>query len=137
MPGFTEQLHFVFHKWIKEMTVETIAAQFATAGTIGKVQVHGGGHINDSYHLVNTTNGAPDYLLQRVNHHVFKDVPLLMQNTVLVCDHVAAKIRKDFYTNSPKYFGFFVYLWINQNYLKNSSPGLINFGVLTVRIRRI
>ncbi len=77
------------------MTVETIAAQFATDGKIGKVQVHGGGHINDSYHLANTKEGAPDYLLQRVNHHVFKDVPLLMQNTVLVCDHVAAKVRKD------------------------------------------
>jgi len=89
-------LHSVSHKWIKEMTVEAIAAQFATDGTIGKVQVHAGGHINDSYHLVNSVNDAPDYLLQRVNHHVFKDVPLLMQNTVLVCDHVAAKIRKDY-----------------------------------------
>ncbi len=88
--------HSVSHKWIKEMTVEAIAAQFATAGTIGKIQTHAGGHINDSYHLKNSTKGAPDYLLQRVNHNVFKDVPLLMQNTVLVCDHVAAKVRKDY-----------------------------------------
>jgi len=78
------------------MKVEAIAAQFATEGTIGKVQIHGGGHINDSYRLVNSTDNTPDYLLQRVNHHVFKDVPLLMQNTVLVTDHVAAKIRKDY-----------------------------------------
>ena len=76
------------------MTVETIAAQFATAGTISKVQAHDGGHINDSYRLLNSANNQPDYLLQRVNHNVFKDVPLLMQNTVLVCDHVATKIRK-------------------------------------------
>lgn len=77
------------------MKVEDLASRFATAGTIGKVQVHGGGHINDSYRLVNRVQGAPDYLLQRVNHHVFKDVPLLMQNMVLVTDHVAAKIRKE------------------------------------------
>jgi len=76
------------------MSVESIAARFATEGKIDKVQPHGGGHINDSYRLINVTPGFPDYLLQRVNHHVFKDVALLMQNMVLVCDHVAAKIRK-------------------------------------------
>ena len=75
------------------MSVEAIAARFATEGKIDKVQPHGGGHINDSYRLVNVTPGHPDYLLQRVNHHVFKDVALLMQNMVLVCDHVASKIR--------------------------------------------
>jgi hypothetical protein len=76
------------------MTVEHISAQFATAGHIVKVQPHGGGHINDSYRLVNDSAGHPDYLLQRVNHHVFKDVELLMRNMVLVCNHVAEKIGK-------------------------------------------
>lgn len=76
------------------MKVEDLAAQFATNGKISKIQVHGGGHINDSYRLVNHVEGAPDYLLQRVNHNVFKDVPLLMQNTVLVCDHVRAKVKE-------------------------------------------
>lgn len=75
------------------MTVNEIAAQFATEGEIGDVQVHAGGHINDSYRLPNNTKGHPDYLLQRVNHFVFKDVPLLMQNMVLVCDHVKDKTR--------------------------------------------
>lgn len=77
------------------MTVEHIAAQFATTGHIVKVQPHGGGHINDSYRLVNDSAGHPDYLLQRVNHHVFKDVELLMRNMVLVCNHVAEKIGKE------------------------------------------
>ncbi|MEA3462602.1 MAG: aminoglycoside phosphotransferase family protein [Bacteroidota bacterium] len=78
------------------MTVEAIAAQFATEGIINKVKDHAGGHINDSYRLVNTSPGHPDYLLQRVNHFVFKDVPLLMQNMVLVTDHVKAKTRTDY-----------------------------------------
>ncbi len=88
--------HSVSLKWIKDMTIEAIAAQFATAGTIGKLDTHEGGHINDSYRLTNTLENQPDYLLQRVNHNVFKDVPLLMNNMVLVTDHVAAKVRKDF-----------------------------------------
>ena len=78
------------------MIVEDIAGQFATEGTIGEVKVHGGGFINDSYRLINSKPGHPDYLLQRVNHFVFKDVELLMKNMVLVTDHVAAKIGKDY-----------------------------------------
>ena len=70
------------------MTVEQIAGKFTTEGNIAQVKEHGGGHINDSYRLINTSPGHPDYLLQRVNHFVFKDVPLLMQNMVLVTDHV-------------------------------------------------
>ena len=75
------------------MKIEAIAAQFATDGKIGKLNIHAGGHINDSYRLTNTMDDQPDYLLQRVNHNVFKDVPLLMNNMVLVTDHVAAKVR--------------------------------------------
>jgi len=75
------------------MTIEEIAAQFATEGNIGTLNIHEGGHINDSYRLTNTLDDKPDYLLQRVNHNVFKDVPLLMNNMVLVTDHVAAKVR--------------------------------------------
>jgi len=78
------------------MTIDAIAAQFATEGTIGKSQVHEGGHINDSYRLVNEVKGAPDYLLQRVNHFVFKDVPLLMKNMSIVTDHVRTKTIKDY-----------------------------------------
>jgi hypothetical protein len=48
------------------MEVEIIAGQFATRGEIIKVKPHGGGHINDSYHLVNGKEGEPDYLLQRL-----------------------------------------------------------------------
>lgn len=78
------------------MEIENIAQQFATKGTIAEIKPHGGGHINDSYRLVNGEAGAPDYLLQRINHYVFKDVELLMQNMVLVTDHVAAKVKKEF-----------------------------------------
>lgn len=90
------QPHSVYLKWTKRMNVEAIASQFDTLGTIGKVQVHGGGHINDSYRLINNTEGQTDYLLQRVNHNVFKDVDLLMRNMVLVTDHVRAKVNITF-----------------------------------------
>ncbi|MEN8202140.1 MAG: phosphotransferase [Bacteroidota bacterium] len=74
-------------------SVQNIAGQFATEGKISEILSHGGGHINDSYRLVNDTEGQTDYLLQRVNHHVFKDVDLLMRNMVIVTDHVRAKVK--------------------------------------------
>lgn len=95
MPASMELPHSVYPKWNKGMTVEKIAGQFATEGDIAGVKAHGGGHINDSYRLLNRSPGYPDYLLQRVNHHVFKDVELLMQNMMLVTAHVRDKIKKD------------------------------------------
>ena len=89
MPDFTELQHYAFPKWNPSMTSEEIAKQFATEGTIGEIKMHGGGHINDSYHLVNTTANQPDYLLQRVNHYVFKDVDLLMRNMSIVTEHIS------------------------------------------------
>lgn len=75
------------------MTLSEIAGQFATRGQIGDIPEHGGGHINDSYRLVNHSPGAPDYLLQRVNHYVFKDVPLLMKNMLAVTEHIRTTLE--------------------------------------------
>ncbi len=76
------------------MDIKDIAGQFDTEGIIGEIKPHGGGHINDSYHLINSVKGQPDFLLQRVNHYVFKDVELLMKNMSIVTDHIASVIRK-------------------------------------------
>jgi len=48
------------------------------------------GHINDTY-LVRT-NGDEDYILQRINHTVFKDVPGLVNNKVIVSQHIKSKL---------------------------------------------
>jgi hypothetical protein len=76
------------------MEIKDIAGQFATEGNISEINPHGGGHINDSYHLVNQIAGSSDYLLQRVNHYVFKDVDLLMRNMSIVTEHIASIIRE-------------------------------------------
>ena len=76
------------------MNNQEIAGQFLTEGKIAEVTPHGGGHINDSYHIVNADPASPDYLLQRINHFVFKDPALLMRNMTLVTDHITAKLKK-------------------------------------------
>jgi len=48
------------------------------------------GHINDTY-LVKTSEGI-NYVLQRINHDVFKDVPGLISNKVSVSKHLHKKL---------------------------------------------
>jgi len=48
------------------------------------------GHINDTYLII--TKEGPNFILQRINHLVFKDVPGLINNKVLVSQHLKSKI---------------------------------------------
>ncbi|MDD7915316.1 aminoglycoside phosphotransferase family protein [Polaribacter ponticola] len=47
------------------------------------------GHINDTF-LVKT-DGDKNYILQRINHNIFKDVPGLVNNKVLTSKHLKSK----------------------------------------------
>ncbi|MBJ7882047.1 phosphotransferase enzyme family protein [Gelidibacter salicanalis] len=48
------------------------------------------GHINDTY-LIKTQN-KPYFVLQRINHGVFKDVPGLIENKVMISNHIKEKL---------------------------------------------
>ncbi len=66
---------------------------FSIEGDVTEVSPFGSGHINDTYRVLTDSPTAKHYLLQRVNHHVFKDVPAVMQNMQLVTQHLKAKYR--------------------------------------------
>lgn len=59
---------------------------FALEGNPVYCEKYGHGHINVTY-LVQTDAGHA-YILQRINHHVFKDVPALMHNIASVTRHL-------------------------------------------------
>ena len=67
---------------------------FSMEGSIGAVRPYGSGHINDTFYIKNTQSGFPDYLLQRINKHVFKNVPDLMANIRHVTGHLKAECAK-------------------------------------------
>jgi len=52
----------------------------------------GSGHINDSYHIKTDPEEAREFVLQRVNHQVFTDVPMLTDNILKVTKHISKKI---------------------------------------------
>ena len=72
-----------------------VAREFALGGEPLSAVPYGSGHINDTY-LVRLGPGVrPDrFILQRINHHVFRRPDELMANVERVCAHAHAKLLK-------------------------------------------
>ncbi|WP_205501768.1 phosphotransferase enzyme family protein [Rufibacter psychrotolerans] len=77
----------------QDATLSFIVSRFNLQGTAASIVPHGSGHIHDTYHVANAQPDCPDYLLQRVNHHVFKNVPALMENIHVVTTHLRQKLE--------------------------------------------
>lgn len=67
-----------------------IVSCFAVEGEIKSIKALGNGLINDTY-KVTTAGDSPDYVLQRINNAVFKDVELLQHNLEKVTDYLRGK----------------------------------------------
>ncbi|MDR0795431.1 MAG: aminoglycoside phosphotransferase family protein [Tannerella sp.] len=73
-------------------TYEQILSHFPLKGKPVFVEPFGGGHINDTYKV--TIEGTDsEYILQRINHLIFKDVDLLQSNIEIVTDHIRQKLE--------------------------------------------
>ncbi|MFS2185803.1 phosphotransferase enzyme family protein [Mucilaginibacter sp. Mucisp84] len=72
--------------------ISEIVSNFCIEGNVAAIIPYGSGHINDTFYLKNANPGLPGYLLQRINHHVFENVPALMKNVQLVTDHLKEKL---------------------------------------------
>ena len=74
------------------------ARAFSIEGDLRAAEPYGSGHINDSYRAIFQRNGSQSrYLLQRINHRIFKDPVTLMDNIERVTAHLAAQVsgRRD------------------------------------------
>src|SRR5258708_2702541 len=75
---------------LTDTAINEIVSRFRVRGEIISSRPFGSGNINDTYRII--TNTGNDYLLQKVNHFVFKDVPGLMNNLVIVTQHLKEKL---------------------------------------------
>ncbi|MDW3193230.1 MAG: aminoglycoside phosphotransferase family protein [Cytophagales bacterium] len=73
------------------MELQEVIDQFQIEGGINQITSHGNGHIHETFHVINKDKGAPDYLLQKINHEVFKDVTGMMNNIQLVTNFLKKK----------------------------------------------
>lgn len=74
--------------------IETILSAFNLEGKVESVGPLGSGLINDTY-LVKTIGKTPDYVLQRINHTVFKDVEGMQSNIEAVTSHIRGKLASE------------------------------------------
>ena len=65
--------------------------QFGIDENLTVVEPFGNGHINDTY-LAKTDSGEAKYVLQRINHHIFKNVEMLQNNVHIVTSHIREKL---------------------------------------------
>jgi len=70
-----------------------IVSNFEITDGVSAIEKFGKGHINDSYAVKSAGNNQPAYLLQRINQMIFQDVPALMDNILLVTDHLKTKLK--------------------------------------------
>jgi hypothetical protein len=71
----------------------SIARQFRLRGEVVGVAPLATGHINDTFILTaRDRERTVRYLLQRINHDVFKDPPQMMENIVRVTEHIREKM---------------------------------------------
>jgi len=70
-----------------------IAAKFPLHGKLLAALPYGNGHINDTLVVSFDQAGTQvRYIFQRINHHIFKNVPQLMENISRVTSHLARKV---------------------------------------------
>lgn len=78
-----------------DLRLDKIAAQFDLASSIGTISPYGSGHINDTYCVYATDDATPLYILQRLNHHVFSNIPALKTNIVRITSHIRNKLSQN------------------------------------------
>jgi hypothetical protein len=76
-----------------EHNVSAAARQFQFIGEFVSATPYGSGHINDSYCVVFHQAGVPTrYMLQRINHSIFRNPVALMENIERVTSHLATQV---------------------------------------------
>lgn len=76
-----------------ENNLSSVASQFTFDGIVADISPLGEGLINDTF-FVKTSGNNPNYILQRKNKNIFKDVPGMMGNIDKVTSHLKKKIAE-------------------------------------------
>ncbi len=72
--------------------IKQLLVSFGLKEKIKSWKSFGHGHINDTFLIQTAGINTPDYILQRKNHLVFRDVPGMMDNIIPVTDHIRKKL---------------------------------------------
>lgn len=104
--------------------LQPIFSQFQTSGTFLNAAPFGSGHINDTYLVKTKEQDAPDYILRRINHQIFTEPHAMMNNVLLVTQHIRSKLtvilsndqQPIVMDNSGNYWTCFLYIPDSYSY---------------------
>jgi Ser/Thr protein kinase RdoA (MazF antagonist) len=65
---------------------------FNAEGTFCSGESFGSGHIHDTFRIITEEKECDDYILQRINNKIFKDIPKLQENIERVTYHIQSKL---------------------------------------------
>ena len=99
-----------------------IASRFRHEGEILGIKQYGDGLINDTF-KVTTPEGFPDYILQRINNVVFKNVGMLQDNIRKVTGHLYNKLSQASERNIDRKVLRFIDAEDDRNYLFDEATG--------------
>ncbi len=71
-----------------------IVNKFEIRGPVSRMVPVKTGHINETYLLESSSASQSSYILQRINHAIFTDVPALQQNIVRVTEHIRGRLQQ-------------------------------------------
>jgi len=75
-----------------EPDLKKIFERFCADGTFLRGELYGSGHIHDTFRIETAETDKDNYILQRLNNVVFKNIPELQQNIERVTLHLRNKI---------------------------------------------
>jgi hypothetical protein len=73
-------------------SLKEIFEKFQVDGPFGSAAPFGSGHIHDTYLATTTDKSKDQYILQRLNNRVFKNIPQLQNNIERVTSHIRSKL---------------------------------------------
>lgn len=124
---YCEHLHRNYEMKSEVMSTNTIensilsAEKFKIQGNIVSSVPFGSGHINDTFKIVTDSDINEQYLLQRINHHVFRNVDGLMDNIEKVCLHLKQKLAHLGQEEVAKRTMTLIPTWDGQHYYKDEN----------------
>lgn len=77
--------------------LESVIEKFDFKGELKSYNLHGNGHINETYavNFVDQDGSERKYILQKINHGIFKNIKELMENISNVTEFLRSKIISD------------------------------------------
>ena len=71
----------------------SVITHFHLPDEVQRIVPLGAGLINDTYKVRTAEAECPDYILQRINHNIFRDVDMLQSNIEAVTGHIRKKLE--------------------------------------------